>query len=62
MTDNRTTELLKLLEERDALMYDAGVRNGIRAVFQQLEEIEDYEDLQDLIAEYWAEGEGYDEP
>lgn len=41
--------------------YDAGFRNGVMAVFQQLEGIEDYEGLQDLIAEYWAEGEGNDE-
>lgn len=42
--------------------YDAGFRNGVIAVFQQLEGIEDYEGLQELIAEYWGEGEGYDEP
>lgn len=41
--------------------YDAGFRNGVMAVFQQLECIEDYEELQDLIAEYWEEGEGNDE-
>ena len=41
--------------------YDAGFENGVMAVFQQLEGVEDYEELQDLIAEYWAEGEGYDE-
>lgn len=43
-------------------IYDAGFRNGVMAVFQQLEGVEDYEGLQDLIAEYWGEGEGYDEP
>lgn len=42
--------------------YDAGFKNGVMAVFQQLEGIEDYEGLQDFIAEYWTEGEGYDEP
>ena len=42
-------------------IYDAGFSNGVMAVFQQLEGVEDYEELQDLIAEYWAEGEGYDE-
>lgn len=41
--------------------YDAGFSNGVQAVFQQLEGIEDYEQLQDLIAEYWAEGEGNNE-
>jgi len=41
--------------------YDAGFSNGVQAVFQQLEGIEDYEELQDLIAEYWGEGEGNDE-
>ena len=41
--------------------YDAGFRNGVMAVFQQLEGIEDYEGLQDLIEEYWWEGEGNDE-
>ena len=41
--------------------YDAGCRNGVMAVFQQLEGIEDYEELQCFIAEYWAEGEGNDE-
>lgn len=41
--------------------YDAGFRNGVMAVFQQLEGIEDYEGLQDLIAEYWGESEGNDE-
>ena len=61
MSDNRTSELLKLLEERDALMYDAGFKSGIQAVYQQLEGIEDYEGLQDLIAEYWGESEGNDE-
>ena len=42
--------------------YDAGFRNGVMAVFQQLEGIEDYEELQCFIAEYWGEGEGNDEP
>lgn len=42
--------------------YDAGFSNGVMAVFQQLEGIEDYEELQCFIAEYWGEGEGYDEP
>ena len=42
-------------------IYDAGFGNGVMAVFQQLEGIESYEELQDLIAEYWAEGEGNDE-
>ena len=42
--------------------YDAGFQNGVMAVFQQLEGIESYEELQDFIAEYWGEGEGYDEP
>ncbi|MBQ3328452.1 MAG: hypothetical protein IJG88_00695 [Eggerthellaceae bacterium] len=41
--------------------YDAGFASGIQAVFQQLEGIESYEELQDLIAEYWGEGEGNDE-
>ena len=41
--------------------YDAGFASGVQAVFQQLEGIEDYEGLQDLIAEYWGEGEGNDE-
>ena len=41
--------------------YDAGFASGVQAVFQQLEGIEDYEGLQDLIAEYWYEGEGNDE-
>lgn len=35
--------------------YDAGFRSGVMAVFQQLEGIESYEELQDLIAEYWGE-------
>lgn len=42
--------------------YDAGFRNGVMAVFQQLEGIESFEELQDFIAEYWAEEEGNDEP
>jgi hypothetical protein len=42
--------------------YDAGFRNGVMAVFQQLEGIDDYEELQCFIAEYWGEGEGNDEP
>ena len=41
--------------------YDAGFRNGVMAVYQQLEGIEDYEELQCFIAEYWGEGEGNDE-
>ena len=41
--------------------YDAGFASGIQAVFQQLEGIESCEELQDLIAEYWGEGEGNDE-
>ena len=41
--------------------YDAGFASGIQAVFQQLEGIKDYEELQCFIAEYWAEGEGNDE-
>jgi hypothetical protein len=41
--------------------YDAGFRNGVMAVFQQLEGIESFEELQDFIAEYWAEEEGNDE-
>ena len=40
--------------------YDAGFRNGVLAVFQQLEGIEDYEGLQDLIAEYWGEDVSHD--
>lgn len=42
--------------------YDVGFRNGVMAVYQQLEGIEDYEELQELIAEYWEGGEGCDEP
>ena len=42
--------------------YDVGFRNGVMAVFQLLEGIEDYEELQDLIAEYWDGGEGCDAP
>ena len=53
MTANGVPELTKA--------YDAGFRNGVLAVFQQLEGIEDYEGLQDLIAEYWGEDEGNDE-
>ena len=45
-----------------AQMYDAGFRNGVMAVFQQLEGIQSFEDLQEFIAEYWADGEGNDEP
>ncbi len=41
--------------------YDAGFASGVQAVFQQLEGIEDYEELQCFIAEYWGEGEGNDE-
>lgn len=41
--------------------YDAGFTSGVQAVFQQLEGIEDYEELQCFIAEYRGEGEGYDE-
>ena len=41
--------------------YDAGFASGVQSVFQQLEGIEDYEELQDIIAEYWYEGEGNDE-
>lgn len=43
-------------------MYDKGFENGVQAVFQQLECIESFDELQDFIAEYWAEGEGNDEP
>lgn len=43
-------------------MYDQGFRNGVQAVFQQLECIESFDELQDFIAEYWAEEEGNDEP
>ena len=53
MTANGVPELTKA--------YDAGFRNGVLAVFQQLEGIEDYEGLQDLIAEYLGEDEGNDE-
>lgn len=42
-------------------LYDAGFSNGVQAVFQQLEGIEDYDELQDFISEYWEEGEGHDE-
>ena len=42
--------------------YDAGFKNGVMAVFQQLEGIESYEELQEFIAEYWNEGEGNDRP
>ena len=42
--------------------YDAGFANGVQALFQQLEGIESLEELQDFIAEYWAEEEGNDEP
>ena len=49
-------------DDRNDEIYNAGFMNGIQAVFQQLEGIESYEELQDLIAEYWGEGEGYDEP
>lgn len=42
--------------------YDAGFRNGVQAVFQQLDAIKNYEELQDFIGEYWGAGEGYDEP
>jgi hypothetical protein len=41
--------------------YDVGFKNGVMAVFQQLEDIGDYEELQCFIADYWAEGEGNDE-
>lgn len=41
---------------------DAWFRNGVMSVFQQLEGIESFEELQDFIAEYWAEEEGNDEP
>lgn len=41
--------------------YDAGFSNGVMAVYQQLEGIDDYEELQCFIAEYWGEGEGNDE-
>lgn len=51
------TDVLELTQA-----YDAGFRNGVMAVFQQLEGIESLEELQDLIAEYWAEEEGNDEP
>lgn len=43
-------------------MYDQGFRSGVQAVFQQLECIEGFDELQDFIAEYWAEEEGNDEP
>lgn len=42
-------------------IYDVGFTNGVMVVFRQLECIEDYEELQDFIAEYWEEGEGNDE-
>lgn len=42
-------------------MYDQGFRNGVQSVFHQLECIEDFDELQDFIAEYWAEEEGNDE-
>lgn len=42
--------------------YDAGFRNGVQAVFQQLDALKNYEELQDFIGEYWGAGEGYDEP
>ena len=45
---------------RDA--YDQGFKNGIQAVFQQLEGIDDFDELQEFITEYWAEEEGNDEP
>lgn len=53
-------EAATLGSDRDEI-YNAGFRNGVQAVFQQLEGIESYEELQDLIAEYWGEGEGNDE-
>ena len=43
-------------------MYDQGFKNGVLAVFHQLECIESFDELQDFIAEYWAEEEGNDEP
>lgn len=43
-------------------MYDKGFKNGVQAVFQQLEGIDDFDELQEFIAEYWAEEEGNDEP
>ena len=43
-------------EQRD--IYDAGFKNGVMAVFHQLEGIESFEELQEFIAGYWAEGEG----
>lgn len=42
--------------------YDAGFRNGVQAVFQQLECIASFDELQDFIGEYWGEGEGNDRP
>jgi len=41
--------------------YDAGFASGVQAVFQQLEGIDDYDELQCFIADYWGEGEGNDE-
>lgn len=54
MTATDETELVQ--------SYDAGFKNGVMAVFQQLEGIESYEELQEFIAEYWGEGEGSDRP
>lgn len=46
--------------DRDEI-YNAGFASGIQTVFQQLEGIEDFEELQELIDEYWADGEGNDD-
>lgn len=59
--DNAATLGSKPDETELTQTYDAGFRNGVMAVFQQLEGIEDYEGLQELIAEYWGEGEGNDD-
>lgn len=60
MTEQNGLERSSATEElRDA--YDSGFRNGVKAVFQQLECIEGFDELQDFIAEYWAEEAGEDE-
>ena len=42
-------------------MYDRGFEDGVQAVFHQLVCIENFDELQEFIAEYWAEEEGNDE-
>ena len=59
MSNNRTTELLRLLEERDEMTYNAGFDNGVKATLQQLEGLiargDGLADIEAWIDEQWKE-------